>query len=173
MSSLGRGMDRLFSGGEGGTFREQLAALKAEYGTVTALARGLGVDRRTIQRWESGKIRAPRQSHTEGVGRAFREKRARSAPGDADVRVSFTQQKKGGGTRNRQVDGHALGLEPGTMDSARRAYIADGPEAAAAAFVDGIGDDWYHEMFEEDLTGEGEGDDASVSDPTPTVGSVR
>lgn len=166
-------MDRLFSGGSGGSFRDQLTALKGEYGTVTALARGLGVDRRTIQRWESGKIREPRPGHAEAVGREWREKTARRGPSDRDVTVSFTQAKKSGGARRRQVDGRSLGLDEGTMNHARQAYIAAGPEAAAAAFVDGIGDDWYHEMFEADLAGEGVLADDSASDPTPTVGAVR
>lgn len=176
MSSLGDGFDRLFGGAGSGSFRDQLSALKEEFGTVTALARGLGVDRRTIQRWESGAIRQPKTTHTESVGRTYRETRVRDhgrTVSDGSVTVAFGQAKKGGGTRQRTVTGHRLNLEPGTMDQARRAYVAHGKEGAAAAFVAGIGDSWYHEVFDDELTGEGDQVDDSVSDPTPTGVSVR
>lgn len=174
MSALGDAFGSMFGGGSE-SFREQLSALKQEYGTVTALARGLGVDRRTIQRWESGAIRQPKASHTEGVGRTYRETRVRNraTPNDDTVKVSFSQAKKGGGTRERTVTGSRLNLEPGTMDHARRAYVAHGKEGAAAAFVAGIGDSWYHEVFDDSLTAEGDMVDDSVSDPTPTGVSVR
>jgi hypothetical protein len=174
VSNLGDGFGKLFGGGDA-SFREQLSALKKEYGTVTAMARGLGVDRRTIQRWESGKIRQPKAAHTEGVGRTYRETRVRnrSVPNDGNVTVSFSQAKKGGGTRQRTVTGYRLDLEPGTMDHVRRAYVAHGKEGAAAAFVAGIGDSWYHEVFDDSLTGEGDAVDDTVSDPTPTGVSVR
>lgn len=176
MSSLGDAFGRMFGDGGGDSFREQLASLKDEFGTVTALARGLGVDRRTIQRWESGAIRQPKTSHTDAVGRTYRETRVRDhgrTVTDGSVTVSFGQAKKGGGTRRRTVTGPRLDLEPGTMDQARRAYVAHGKEGAAAAFVAGIGDSWYHEVFDDELTAEGDQVDDSVSDPTPTGIAVR
>lgn len=173
MSNIGDAMGRLF-GGPPATFRQQLTALKREHGTVTAAARALGIDRRTFQRWESGAIRHPRAASTDRVGSAYRSAtaRARPVPGDDTVSVAFSQRKKGGGERQRRVDGRHLDLRPGTMDAARRAYIAEGSEAAGAAFVAGIGDDWYHDLFEEDLTGEGMEADETASDPHPGSVSV-
>jgi len=172
MSQLGDAMGRMF-GGTRASFREELAALKREHGTVTALARALGVDRRTIQRWDSGKIHTPRPATAEKVHRGYRDVVSRGrGRSDRDVTVSFTQQGRHGRQRQRQVTGDRLDLAPGTMRAAREAFVTAGPEAAAAAFVKGIGDDWYHDLFEEDLTGEGEEPDDAVSDPSPTGVSV-
>lgn len=160
-------MSNLF-GGDSASFGDQLRALKQEYGTVTALAKGLGVDRRTIQRWETGAIRAPKASTAEKVGREYRDKRSqgRVVPSDSNVKVGYSMGgKKGRGTRKYTVDGTHLDLRPGTMDQARKAFVVGGGEAAAKAFVDGIRDDWYHDHFEDDLRGEESDTDSELTSP--------
>lgn len=173
MSNIGDALTRLFSGGPA-NFTEQLAQLKSEHGSVTAMARELGVDRRTVQRWESGTIRTPRPATHENVGRAWRDatSKDRRLPSDQGVQVGFTQRRKGGGGRSRAVSGEQLGLRGGTMSSSRSAYVEGGGEAAASTFVGGIEDNWYHDVFDDDVKGEGKTPDDSSSDPRPSSVSV-
>ena len=175
MSNLGRAMGQMF-GGESASFGEQVRALKQEYGTVTAMAKAVGVDRRTVSRWENpdGRtgIRSPMGASAEKVGRAYREalSKSRVIPSDSNVKVTYGMPGKGGrARRSYTVDGQHLDLRTGTMDQARQAFVVGGGEAAAKAFIDGIQEQWYHDSFEDDMNRQGESDEINSPDTFPSA----
>ncbi len=165
MTRLARQLARQLSGGRAipADFRAQLAELKARYGTVTATAKALGMDRRTLQRYETGAIRTPRPATLEHIEQATRQARVDQAAVATNQLVVEWKYD----SRTRKLTTTNLDLRPGTLESMKRAYVRDDQEGIARAFIDGVGEPWYHQMLDDsydtDVRGEeasGEGSDA-------------
>lgn len=140
MSLLGDAFQRKF-GGEARSFGQMLRDIEKSAGSVTGAAREVGVDRRTWQRWRSGKIGSPRPERMKRVEITSRMARMpRATPSDSDVRVNTVEP----GGRKRTLRNSNLKLDPGTMDRTRQTWIESGDkEATARTFRDGMQDEFY------------------------------
>lgn len=147
VSALGDGFTRLFSGAgrPEPTFHEQMDAIEHRAGSVTAAAKEVGVDRRTWQRWRTGKIANPKAERLLRVGLTARMARLpRDLPTDATVRL----RTEGGAKRTNNLGAGNLKLAPGTMDATTRTWLITGDgEATQRTFRDGVGDEWYRDTY--------------------------
>lgn len=122
--------------------------IQARAGSDRKAAAMVGVHHRTWQRWRRGEAQ-PNILHLLAVGSAVRQIRAETRPFRADTLTIKTEGKDG---RRRTIRGSQLGF--GLEHEARieRAFIAEGGDAAARAFIGALGDtpagrDWYQEYF--------------------------
>lgn len=136
---------QMASGEQPAGLRERLADLKQRYGTVTAASRAAGIDRRTWQRMESGRTHTPKPATIEKLGMAFRESQVKERNFGAGS-IHFQLQYDG---RPRALDASNLKLAAGTAEAMAAAYAAGDEEGVARRFIDGIGDDWYHDRIED------------------------
>ena len=135
------------------TLRERLTELRQRYGTVTAASRAAGIDRRTWQRMESGRTHAPRPSTLDRLSEAFRASEVKDfGPSSVNFKLNYDG-------RERKLNATSLKLVPGTAESMAAAYAAGDKEGVARAFIDGVGDDWYHDRIEDIYEGEDDGGD--------------
>jgi len=125
------------------SFDGALTYLRQREGSGRAVAKRIGVPESTIRGW--GKGATPRAATRQRVIETVREARTRpSLLGDPGVLIPVVSQDRKRGSRERDVSGAQLGLRAGTLAEVRRIWVKTGnADAAAAAFVAGIGDPWY------------------------------
>lgn len=125
------------------SFGDSVQYLRQREGSGRAAARRLGVSESSLRRW--GKGTTPKAATQDKVLRTVRELRSRpSTMGDAGVMLPVVSQDRKRGRRERDVSGQQLKLQPGTLKRAHDVWVKTGDaDAAAAAFVAGIGDPWY------------------------------
>lgn len=150
MSGLGDYLKSRFVEAEnGGSFLDHVNEMVRNLG-VSGAAKDMGVDRRTVQRWRSGKIRTPKAPTRSKVERATRGARIRAnAPSESTLTIRTTEPPdRKGRVRHRELRGTQLKLRPGTVDATKQAYIDTGDkEVMARTFLGGIGDAFYKDFL--------------------------
>lgn len=150
MSGLGDFLQSKFvESGNGGSFLDHVNEMVGRHG-VTGASKELGVDRRTIQRWRSGKIRNPKPPTVNKVERARRGSRIRANPPTESTLIINTTEPPDakGRTRHRQLRGTQLKLRDGTLIAVQQAYVETGDkEVMARTFLGGIGDAFYKDFL--------------------------
>lgn len=150
MSGLGDFLESKFvQAGNGGSFLDHVNEMVGRMG-VTGASKEMGVDRRTIQRWRSGKIRNPKPPTVSKVERARRGAQIRAnAPSESTLTIRTTEPPdKKGRVRHRELRGTQLKLRAGTLDATKQAYVETGDkEVMAKTFLGGIGDAFYKDFL--------------------------
>lgn len=155
--SLGEEIARALTGGRGGrdTFGGKLEAIRATYPSRKAMARGIRIPESTLRRWEregvSSKVLAARAGTVDAAYRAAILNRAVMERWRANGMVIHVTgvPLKGGSNRSgtRSLDKDKLDLKAGTGDKVVDKFMAGDNAGAAAAFVAGIQDQWYHDVM--------------------------
>lgn len=117
-----------------------LADLRAHFHTVTKAAAEAGIGRRTWQNIESGASRRPSRRSAERIESAWRATQPRAVE---TLHVEFLYDG-----RTRHVGEGALKLAAGTRERVQAALDAGDRDQAAAEFLDGVRDTWYHDRLE-------------------------
>lgn len=153
MSALGAKLVRDLTGADPaplGGLVDQLAELTRRYPSERRMAAALGIHRKTLYRWkhprDNPRAKGPKASSVNRIAMLARE--ARLSPGrptDASITVSVVDR---GPDRNsgrpRTLNARQLRIRAGTMARAADAYVRTGdPEAVAAVFLAGVGDQFY------------------------------
>lgn len=154
-SQLGRMIERGYNAAGAMNLHDVVMEIHARAGSDRKAAALVGVHHRTWQRWRKGEAK-PNILHLVAVGSAVRKVRAEMKPLNASA---LTLKTKGNDGRNRTIRGSQLGFGEPQAAAIERAYIQDGGDAAARAFMAALaatpsGQDWYYEYFE-DLSYEG------------------
>jgi hypothetical protein len=142
VTSLGDAVAKMVGGDRPvGDWRTQRGELVAHHGSVAAAARAAGIPRRTWRYWTereaAGKTPKPKPAALEALRGALWESRA--IP-EAEVRLETRDRAD---ERPRIITNGNLDLSPGTMQRVARVFGTSGQEAAAQAFLAGIGVDFY------------------------------
>lgn len=124
--------------------------LRQEYGSLVRAAKEIGVDRRTLQRWEAtgGGRRTSKPKHeTEAKVRAAVRRLISERPRDqlSDTKVLLeTTDKDVRRRKPRQINGRQLNLQPGTMARVEAAFRR-GEDAGTIGriFVAGVRTQFY------------------------------
>lgn len=152
--SLGEEIERALTGGRGGrdTFGAKLAAIREQYPSRRAMAKGTGIPETTLRRWDSQGLTSKGQAANAGrldaayraaiLNRAIME---RWRANGMVIHVAGVPDHNR--TINRSVNANQLRLRPGTGDKVVDKFMAGDNAGAAAAFVAGIGDEWYRKFM--------------------------
>jgi uncharacterized membrane protein YgcG len=142
MTDLGDFMDKILrpsGGGEPPSVREVAQEHLARYGSGRKAAKAWGVNESVFRRLVSGKTQSPKAST---VARAYRTEREHSARRitNGDILIPVTERRpsraKGTDRKTRGLTAAKLGItDPAAAERIRSAYIAGGPESAAAALL--------------------------------------
>jgi DNA-binding XRE family transcriptional regulator len=93
--------------------------LRQEYGSLSEAARQIGVDRRTLQRWEAtrgGRRTSPNSDTVIKVRAAVRKLIQQKPHGPTDTNITLVTTDKDAPRRQpRHISGRQLQLQPGTM----------------------------------------------------------
>jgi DNA-binding XRE family transcriptional regulator len=122
--------------------------LRQEYGSLSEAAKRIGVDRRTLQRWEAtrGGHRTQPKSDTVIKVRAAVRKLVQARPhGPTDTNITLvTTDKDDSRRRPRHISGRQLQLIPGTIARVDELF-RNGAEPATIArtFVDAVRTQFY------------------------------
>lgn len=148
-SKLGRMIERGYNRGGAMNLHDVVMEIHAKAGSDRKAAAMVGVHHRTWQRWRKGEAK-PNLLHLMAVATSARKVRADMKPLDASAMVLKTKGKDG---RNRTIHGHQLGFGPADAARIERAYIDEGGDAAARAFMDALrgtpsGRDFYGDYFQ-------------------------
>lgn len=157
MSDLGERLFRIMSGGRASA--GQAASLprmvrlivEATGGNYTRAGKVLGVDRRTVSRWDKGQSRPSAVNApivVNFVRRAWlttaRENRLRSA----SIALDLEYRNDG---RGRHVNADTLRMDPSVTDKLCDAFLAGaGPERLRRLFLSSIGETFYREWIDAD-----------------------
>ena len=144
ISPLGKAIERTYGGSRVG-LDALMAEIQAQAGSGRKAAKLVGVGETTWRRWRSGNT-TPKPANLTKVTSAVRGVRAASRPLSAGGLRLKTRDRHDG--RERTIRGGQLGLSDSDIMRIEEAYIADGPDAAAEAFVDAIDDEFYHDYFD-------------------------
>jgi hypothetical protein len=137
------------------TFTRDVQYLRQRGGSGRAAARLAGVNESTLRRWARGST--PKQGTAQRIAATVRELRSRpSRLGDKGVLVTVTSHERKRADRTRAISGAQMKLKPGTLERAHNIWVSTGDaDAAARAFVAGIGDPWYRANLGRSLTPRG------------------
>lgn len=168
--SLGEEIERALTGGRGGrdTFGAKLAAIREQYPSRRAMAKGTGIPETTLRRWDSQGLTSKGQAANAGrLDAAYRAailNRATMERWRADgMVIHVAGVPDHGRATNRSVNANQLRLRPGTGDKVVDKFMAGDNAGAARAFIAGIRDEWYRTvMFGEWL------DDTDVGSDEPS-----
>lgn len=127
------------------SYQAALGEIRQRAGSGRKAAGIIGVNESTFRRMLSGQTRTPKAATLEKARQALRVLRDRDT-GLAQRDLRITWEYDG---RQRTVGPGSLRLADGTVESMRAAYIKGDREGVARAFIDGIGDQFYHDRFEE------------------------
>ena len=124
-------------------FKTQLNMAHRKAGSWKAAAANLGVSESTLRSWRNGSHRpstgkrATVEEYTRGQ-RKTSTRRVIEQMDPAHLELAFTYNKS-----HATLTANNLRLRPGTMPKVFRALLGGDEQGAAAAFIAGIGDDWY------------------------------
>lgn len=124
-------------------FTDNVRYLRQHGGSGRAAARLAGVSESSFRRWAAGT--RPKPATVAKLAAVVREIRSRpSKMGDAGVMIPVVSRDRRRGSRERDISGAQLQLEPGTLADAHRIWVETGDaDKAARRFVSGIGNEWY------------------------------
>lgn len=153
-SALGRIIERGYNEAGRMNLHDVVMEIHARAGSDRKAAAMVGVHHRTWQRWRRGEAK-PNILHLVAVGSAVRKVRAEMHP----LTPAMVFKTKGHDKRNRTIRGDQLGFGASHTAAIERAYVDNGADSAAHAFMNALrgtasGQDWYAEYFE-DLSYEG------------------
>lgn len=142
---------------------DMLRSILGREGSETKAARSIGIARATLHNILTGRTRNPKTSTIDRITGAFRTGQIKHPlPSDSAITLKCYDNRDPG--RERTLSGERLLLADGTVQRAAEAWVRTGStEAVAAAFIRGIGDEWYATWL---TPAEGEWENVGADDPS-------